>query len=223
MSLLETIAATVNDPNVAYTAEELAALTYQLQGSYDNKPVEILSKDLYSIKSFAAYQGKTVIPFFDDSGDDVTVSNVKANQLPANESHTVHEILIRGLFKVGEGDSLAAAIEEFTELVRGAAFACGVTNKTPWVEFHCARLFAPTAGAQVANTTLADTASASVVAGSVAVVDAIYRLSIPKVIGEKVSFKAALTFADAIPASGPLEDTEAKIYVGLGGINVHGR
>ncbi len=218
-SLIETISAVVNDPNTVYTAEEMAALTYQLQGSYDNKPIEIVSKDLYSIKKISDYVGKTAIPFFDETADDLNLGNVKSGQLPANESHTVHEILVRGLFEVGAADSLAAAIEEFTELVRSAYITCGVTNKTPWVDIHLMRLFATVAGSK--NETLTD--SFNVSAGLPVVVDACYRLSIPKVIGEKVSFGAKINFATAIAAAGALIDTNAKIGVILGGINVHGR
>jgi len=218
-TLLETIAAVVNDPNTVYTQEELAALTYQLQGSYDNKPIEILSKDLYSIKKISDYSGKTAIPFFDETADDLTLGNVKSGQLPANESHTVHEVLIRGMFEVGSGDSLAAAIEAFTELVRSAYINVGVTNKTPWVDIHLVRMFSLVAGSQ--NETLAD--SFNVSAGFPVVVDAVYRLSVPKVIGEKVSFGAKINFASALPAAGALIDTNAKIAVILGGINVHGR
>jgi hypothetical protein len=219
-TLNETIQAIVNGSTGAvFTAPELDALAYQLQGSYDNKPVEILSKDLYSVKPFAAGAS---LSFFDTNGNDLTVSNVQGGQLPAGESHTVHELLIRFIPVVGAVPaSIVELLEAFFAALGQSYITVGIANKTPWVQIQGARLFAGLTGFQ--NVVEAAANTNSVIAGNATCVDLVYPLSIPKIVGEKVSLSGNILFHTPILSGNILVTSGSSMSMHLGGINVRAR
>jgi hypothetical protein len=204
--------------NSIFTPEEFKALSYQLQGSYDNKPVEILSTDLYHQKTLGA---ATSLSFFDAAGTDLTISNVSNSQLPAGVSHTVHELLLRfTVIPTTQPNDLIAQIDACRLAIAKSHITVGVQNKTPWIDLHGSRLLAGFAGFQ--NLVEAAANTNSVVVGNATNVDLRYNLSIPKVIGEKVNFFGKIDFNVAVPAIIGTTNV-VSVTMALGGIQVRPR
>ena len=219
---MATISDTINDilngsENSMFTPEELKALSYQLQGSYDNKPVEVLSKDLFHRQTLTAVAG---ITFFQAQNNDPTVTNVNNGQLPAGESFTVHELLLRfNPAPAVQPNDLIPQLEAFREALWDSYITVGVQNKTPWVQIPGSRMIAGFSGFQndveaAANTPIA-------IVGNATTVDFRYMLSIPKVIGEKVNFAANIQFKTAL--GGVLTANTTELVMILGGIDVRAR
>lgn len=203
--------------NALFTPEELRALSYQLQGSYDNKPVEVLSKDLFHRQTLTAVQA---ITFFQAQNNDVTVTNVNNGQLPAGESFTVHELLLRfNAAPTTQPNDLLAQLEAFRVALSRSYITVGVQNKTPWVQIPGSRFVAGFSGFQ--NITAAAANTNAPVVGGCSTVDFKYALSIPKVIGEKVNFQMKIDFSAAL--GGVLTANTTELMVILGGIDVRAR
>lgn len=203
--------------NALFTPEELKALSYQLQGSYDNKPVEVLSKDLFHRQTLTAVQTLT---FFQAQNNDVTVTNVNNGQLPAGESFTVHELLLRfNPAETTQPNDLIAQLEAFRTALFDSYITVGVQNKTPWVQIPGSRFLAGFSGFQNLVEAAANTPVAIV--GNATTIDFRYNLSIPKVIGEKVNFQAKIDFKTAL--GGVLTANTTELVCILGGIDVRAR
>lgn len=218
MDLRDTIAAILStSQDGIFTHEEFQALTYQLQGSYDNKPVEILSKDLFHRKTLTAV---TSIDFFDGNASDLTVSNVQGGQLPAGESYTVYELLLRFNPTVAAPPAdLLFILEQFRVALFRSYITVGVKNKNPWIEIPGSRLLAGISGFQNIVEAAANTNSVAI--GATTTVDLRYALSIPKVIGEKVNFGARIQFNTAL--AGAIVTSASELAMVLGGIDVRAR
>lgn len=194
-----------------YTGNEIAAIEYQEDGSFDSKPVEVVGRKLYHVKTITNSQTQT---FFDSSTSDLTVSNVQGGQLGAAESHTVHELIFKILFGptvTGPNALVMAAVDWMSKSV----LTFGVKGKTPWVDEHLSA-FIPS------FMLAADNAALTNVKFGEAVFDATFRLPIPKVIGEKVNITARID-SSAAPASSLYTTNATKIALFAGGITVRGR
>jgi hypothetical protein len=218
MNIAESISSILDgSSNALFTPEELKALSYQLQGSYDNKPVEVLSKDLFHRQTLTAVQE---IQFFQAQSNDDTVTNVNNGQLPAGESFTVHELLLRfNPAPTAQPNDLIAQLELFRTSLFDAYITVGVQNKTPWLQIPGSRFLAGFSGYQNLAEAAANTPAVAV--GEASTVDFRYTLSIPKVIGEKVNFTGKIKFKAAL--GGVLTANTTELVMILGGIDVRAR
>lgn len=218
MGIAETISDIMDgSQNALFTPEELKGLSYQLQGSYDNKPVEVLSKDLYHRQTLTAVNS---ITFFQAQTNDVTITNVSGGQLPAGESFTVHELLVRfNPAPTTQPNDLVAQLELFREVLAKSLITVGVKNKPAWVEIPGSRFLAGLSGFQNLVEAAANTPIAAI--GAASTVDCRYNLSIPKVIGEKVNFQAKIEFSAVL--GGVLTANTTELMFILGGIDVRAR
>lgn len=194
-----------------YTGNEIAAIEYQEDGSFDQKPVEVVGRKLYHVKPIANSQTQT---FFDAQTSDLTVSNVQGGQLAASESHTVHELIVKILFgtTVSTPNALVMACVDW---MSKSVLTFGVKGKTPWVDEHLSA-FLPS------FMLAADNAAITNVKFGESVFDATFRFPIPKVIGEKVNMVARID-SSAAPSSVIHTTNTTKIGIFAGGITVRGR
>ena len=209
-TLADTIQNVLDNP-ANYTDVELAAINYQQDGSFDNKPVEVVTRKLYHIKNIAK---ATTMTFFDAASNDLTVSNVQASQLPAGESHTAHELILKVLF----GTTVTTPnvlVQAMVDWMSKSVLSFGVRGKTPWVEEHLSA-FIPS------FVLAADNAALTNVKFGEQISDATFRFAVPKVIGEKVNIVAKID-SSAAPASIIHTTNLTKIGLYVGGITVRAR
>lgn len=192
------------------TDREFAAWQYQLQGSYDDKPVMILSRDLYHRRLVGT---ASTLTFFDGNLSDPTVTNVASNQLPATESFTILDVGLKMLC-IGAVATPNALIQACLNFLSVGQLTVTVANKAPVVEIPTSR-FVPTIALAADNAAL----TASDIGEYF--VEGIYKLAIPQVIGEKVSFSAK--FVAGVAPAAILNAAGVQMALNLGGITVRGR
>lgn len=193
-----------------YTDRELSYIEYQKQGSYDDKPIDVVSRVLFHRKAIGTLQ---TLSFFDGAKTDPTVTNVAANQLPATESFVVEKVSLRGLF-IGAKTTPNALLTALYDFLSQGLLTVKVDNKADFIELPTG-MFVP------ANALAADNAALTNMGNSFSVTDYEYEMTVPKVIGEKVGFSGKFV-GGAAPAA-ILNTASVQLMLCLHGTTIRGK